>query len=164
MFVSFTCDNTTVTSTIVLNTCGIWVFLNIELIFIIILVNHILHFATYLPTQLSDPDTDQSASGDEHRALITETEANGALPEAFPPRQVTKADDDSSDTVSSTNSMELTDSESEVTASKVLIFYSYRKTSSIIRTKFQICNVSCIPLQLSSLNPLKPGVKLRMKM
>ena len=40
----------------------------------------------------------------------------------------------------------------------------YRKTSSISRTKSQNLNVSCIPLQLSSLNPLKPGVKLRMKM
>ena len=41
---------------------------------------------------------------------------------------------------------------------------TYRKTSSISRTKFQNLNVSCILLQLSSLNPLKPGVKLRMKM
>ena len=41
---------------------------------------------------------------------------------------------------------------------------NYRKTSSISRTKFQNLNVSCILLQLSSLNPLKPGVKLRMKM
>ena len=40
----------------------------------------------------------------------------------------------------------------------------YRKTSSISRTKFQNLNVSCILLQLSSLNPLKPAVKLRMKM
>ena len=40
----------------------------------------------------------------------------------------------------------------------------YRKTSSISRTKFQNLNVTCIILQLSSLNPLKPGVKLRMKM
>ena len=40
----------------------------------------------------------------------------------------------------------------------------YRKTSSISRTKSQNLNVSCILLQLSSLNPLKPGVKLRMKM
>ena len=49
-----------------------------------------------------------------------------------------------------------------------LMFYpirniKYRKTSSISRTKFQNLNVSCILLQLSSLNPLKPGVKLRMK-
>ena len=41
---------------------------------------------------------------------------------------------------------------------------SYRKTSSISRTKSQNLNVSCNPLQLSSLNPLKTGVKLRMKM
>ena len=40
----------------------------------------------------------------------------------------------------------------------------YRKTSSISRTKSQNLNVSCIPLQLSSLNPMKPGVKLRIKM
>ena len=43
-------------------------------------------------------------------------------------------------------------------------FRNYRKTSSISRTKSQNLNVSRIPLQLSSLNPLKPGVKLRMKM
>ena len=42
--------------------------------------------------------------------------------------------------------------------------YDYRKTSGISRTKSQNFNVSCILLQLSSLNPLKPGVKLRMKM
>ena len=41
---------------------------------------------------------------------------------------------------------------------------SYRKTSSISRTKSQSLSVSCILAQLSSLNPLKPGVKLRMKM
>ena len=40
----------------------------------------------------------------------------------------------------------------------------YRKTSSISRTKSQNLNVSCIILQLFSLNPLKPCVKLRMKM
>ena len=40
----------------------------------------------------------------------------------------------------------------------------YRKTSSISRTKSQNVNVSCILLQLSSLNLLKPGVQLRMKM
>ena len=40
----------------------------------------------------------------------------------------------------------------------------YRKTSSISRTKSQNLNISRILLQLSSLNPLKPGVKLRMKM
>ena len=46
----------------------------------------------------------------------------------------------------------------------IYILLMYRKTSSISRTKFQNLNVSCILLQLSSLNPLKPGVKLRMKM
>ena len=45
-----------------------------------------------------------------------------------------------------------------------LYIYIYRKTSSISRTKSQSLNDSCILLQLSSLNPLKPGVKLRMKM
>ena len=40
----------------------------------------------------------------------------------------------------------------------------YRKTSSISRTKSQSLNDYCILLQLSLLNPLKPGVKLRMKM
>ena len=40
---------------------------------------------------------------------------------------------------------------------------TYRKTSCISRTKVQNLNVSCILMQLSSLNPLKPGVKLRMK-
>ena len=38
------------------------------------------------------------------------------------------------------------------------------KTSSISHTKFQNLNVSCILMQLSSLNSLKPGVKLIMKM
>ena len=42
--------------------------------------------------------------------------------------------------------------------------YLYRKISSISRTKSQNLNAFCILLQLSSLNPLKPGVKLRMKM
>ena len=41
---------------------------------------------------------------------------------------------------------------------------SYRKTSSISCTKSQNLNASCIVLRLSSLNPLKPGVKLRTKM
>ena len=41
---------------------------------------------------------------------------------------------------------------------------TYRKTSCISHTKLQNLNVSCILMQLSSLNPLKPGVKLRMKM
>ena len=41
---------------------------------------------------------------------------------------------------------------------------AYRKTSSISRTKSQSLNVFCIIVHLLSLNPLKPGVKLRMKM
>ena len=41
---------------------------------------------------------------------------------------------------------------------------AYRKTSSIIRTKSQNLNVSHLALQLSLPNPLKPNVKLRMKM
>ena len=45
-----------------------------------------------------------------------------------------------------------------------LWYEHYHKTSSISRTKSQNLNVSCILLQLSSLNLLKPGVKLRMKM
>ena len=40
----------------------------------------------------------------------------------------------------------------------------YRKTSSISRTKSQNLNVSNLVVQLSLLNPLKPGVKSRMKM
>ena len=44
------------------------------------------------------------------------------------------------------------------------IILNYCKTFSISGTKSQNLNVSCILLQLSSLNPLKPGVKLRMKM
>ena len=39
----------------------------------------------------------------------------------------------------------------------------YRKTSSISRTKSQNLHVSNLLLQLSLLNPLKPGVKSRMK-
>ena len=40
----------------------------------------------------------------------------------------------------------------------------YRKTSSTSRTKSQNLNVSCLIMQLSLLNQLKPGVKSRMKM
>ena len=40
----------------------------------------------------------------------------------------------------------------------------YRKTSSISRTKSQNLNVCHLVLQLSLPNPLKPNVKLRMKM
>ena len=44
----------------------------------------------------------------------------------------------------------------------VAVILNYGKTSIISRTKSQYLNVSCILLQLSSLNQLKPGVKLRM--
>ena len=40
----------------------------------------------------------------------------------------------------------------------------YRKTPSISRTKSQNLNVSCLIMQLSLLNQLKPGVQSRMKM
>ena len=41
---------------------------------------------------------------------------------------------------------------------------TYRKTSSISRTKSQNLNASRLVLQLSLHNPLKPGVKSSMKM
>ena len=41
---------------------------------------------------------------------------------------------------------------------------AYCQTSYISGTKSQNLNVSCLVLQLSLTNPLKPGVKLRMKM
>ena len=41
---------------------------------------------------------------------------------------------------------------------------TYCPTSNIRHTKFKDLNASCLVLQLSSPNPLKPGVKLRMKM
>ena len=50
------------------------------------------------------------------------------------------------------------------TQTKCIFRWTYHKTSSISRTKFQNLNVSCILMQLSSLNSLKPGVKLIMKM
>ena len=40
----------------------------------------------------------------------------------------------------------------------------YCQTSNIRHTKSQHLNASCLVLQLSLPNPLKPGVKLRMKM
>ena len=43
-------------------------------------------------------------------------------------------------------------------------FDTYRKTSSISRSKPQNLNVSHLVLQLSLPNSLKPNVKLRMKM
>ena len=51
-----------------------------------------------------------------------------------------------------------------VSSEQSVTVISYRKTSIISRTKSHDLNVSCILLQLSSLNSLKPGVKLRMKM
>ena len=41
---------------------------------------------------------------------------------------------------------------------------NYHKTSCIRHTKSQNLNISCLLLQWSLPNPLKPGVKLRMKM
>ena len=46
----------------------------------------------------------------------------------------------------------------------IRVQHKYRKASGVSPTKSQNLNVSCILLQLSSPNPLKPGVKLRMKM
>ena len=40
---------------------------------------------------------------------------------------------------------------------------NYRKTSSLSRAKSESLTVSGIVLQLALVNPLKPGVKLRMK-
>ena len=40
----------------------------------------------------------------------------------------------------------------------------YHQTPNIRCTYFQNVNVSCLILQLSLLNPLKPGGKLRMEM
>ena len=42
--------------------------------------------------------------------------------------------------------------------------YTYRKTSCISRTKSQNLDVPRLVLQLFLPNPLKPGVKLSMKM
>ena len=42
--------------------------------------------------------------------------------------------------------------------------WSYRQVSNIRRTKSLNLNVSCLVLQLSLHNLLKPGVKSRMKM
>ena len=43
-------------------------------------------------------------------------------------------------------------------------YHAYRQVSNIRRTKPQTLNVSCLVLQLSLSNPLKPGIKSRMKM
>ena len=40
----------------------------------------------------------------------------------------------------------------------------YRQTSNIRHTKYQILNVPRLVLQLPLANPLKPGVKSKMKM
>ena len=42
--------------------------------------------------------------------------------------------------------------------------YMYRKISNIRRTKSPILDVSRLVVKLSSPNPMKPGVKSRMKM
>ena len=42
--------------------------------------------------------------------------------------------------------------------------YIYRQISNISRTKYQNLNMSCVFLQLSLPNSLKPGVKSRTKM
>ena len=44
------------------------------------------------------------------------------------------------------------------------LYRYYRKISNTSRTKSQTLNVSRLVLQLSLPNPMKPGVKLRMKM
>ena len=41
---------------------------------------------------------------------------------------------------------------------------TYRQISNTKRTKSQTLNVSCLVLQLSLSNPLRPGIKSRMKM
>ena len=47
---------------------------------------------------------------------------------------------------------------------KGTLLITYRKISNIRRTKWPNLNVSCLVLQLSLPNPMKPGVKSRMKM
>ena len=44
----------------------------------------------------------------------------------------------------------------------IWLFHKYHQTSNIRHTKSQ--NLNCLVLQLSLSNPLKPGVKLRIKM
>ena len=46
----------------------------------------------------------------------------------------------------------------------IIVYNDYRKVSNIRRTKSQNLNASRLILLLSLPNPLKPGVKLRMKM
>ena len=50
------------------------------------------------------------------------------------------------------------------TSEKCKSSYTYRKVSNIRRTKSQNLNASRLTLLLPLPNPLKPGVKLRMKM
>ena len=47
---------------------------------------------------------------------------------------------------------------------QMLYHVSYCQTSNISCTKSQNINASCLVLQLSLPNPLKPGIKLRIKM
>ena len=51
-----------------------------------------------------------------------------------------------------------------VSSTTLYVIRKYRKSSCKIRAKFQDLYVSCLVLQLSLPNPLKPGIKLRMKM
>ena len=57
----------------------------------------------------------------------------------------------------------LEDDMSDITES-LFIDDTYRKVSNIRHTKSQNLNASRLILELSLPNPLKPGVKLRMKM
>ena len=52
----------------------------------------------------------------------------------------------------------------QVSEKTVSIPLNYRQVSNIRSTQSPNIDVSCLVLQLSLPNPLKPGVKLRMKM
>ena len=52
----------------------------------------------------------------------------------------------------------------DTTNTKYAEIITYRQVSNIRRTKSQTLNVSCLGLQLFLSNPLKPGIKSRMKM
>ena len=67
-------------------------------------------------------------------------------------------------TIVSTDGYSHSDSDTFVAKMYYIRFHQYRKTSCISRTKSQNLKVSYLVLQLSLLNPLKPGVKSRMKM
>ena len=58
----------------------------------------------------------------------------------------------------------LSNTENVIHLDIVIVFLSYHKISNISHTKSQNLNESRFVLQLSLPNPLKPGVKLRMKM